>query len=116
MSVLKSSKTKIGAVAAASVLSIGIFSGIEFGQAKKKPKNDVQNVIVLIGDGMGTPYLSTYRSFKHNGDLSKQTAFDPYLTGMHKTYPNDSKSNITDSAAAGTAMATGKRLTTMRSV
>lgn len=114
MSVLKSSKTKIAAIAAASVLSIGIFSGIEFGQAdkaeaKKKPKNDVQNVIVLIGDGMGTPYLSTYRSFKHNGDLSKQTAFDPYLTGMHKTYPDDSKSNITDSAAAGTAMATGQK-------
>ena len=62
---------------------------------------------------MGTPYLSTYRSFKHNGDLSKQTAFDPYLTGMHKTYPDDSKNNITDSAAAGTAMATGKRHTTM---
>ncbi|BBP88149.1 hypothetical protein BsIDN1_17670 [Bacillus safensis] len=28
---------------------------------------------------------------------------------MHKTYPDDSKSNITDSAAAGTAMATGKK-------
>ncbi|MCY7433678.1 alkaline phosphatase, partial [Bacillus safensis] len=39
----------------------------------------------------------------------KQTAFDPYLTGMHKTYPDDSKNNITDSAAAGTAMATGKK-------
>ncbi|MFB8733804.1 hypothetical protein ACEQPO_07250 [Bacillus sp. SL00103] len=35
---------------------------------------------------------------------------------MHKTYPDDSKSNITDSAATGTAMATGKRLTTMQLV
>ncbi|MGE6630807.1 alkaline phosphatase [Bacillus sp. NPDC077027] len=114
MNMLKSSKTKVVAVATASVLAIGLFSGLEFGQpdkaeAKKKKKNEVQNVIVLIGDGMGTPYLSTYRAFKHNGDLSGATAFDPYLTGMHKTYPNDSKSNITDSAAAGTAMATGKK-------
>ena len=50
MSVLKSSKTKIAAVAAASVLSIGIFSGIEFGQADKADEKRNQKMTYKNGD------------------------------------------------------------------
>ena len=64
----------------------------------------------MVGDGMGAPYMNAYRSVINKGkpsDGMKLTAFDPNLTGMMMTYPDDPDSNITDSAAAGTAMATG---------
>ena len=37
------------------------------------------------------------------------TAFDKYLKGTNRTYPNDPKENVTDSAAGGTAFATGHK-------
>ncbi len=64
----------------------------------------------MVGDGMGAPYMNAYRSVINKGkpsDGMKLTAFDPNLAGMMMTYPDDPDSNITDSAAAGTAMATG---------
>ncbi|WP_202080126.1 alkaline phosphatase [Caldalkalibacillus salinus] len=60
----------------------------------------VDNVILLIPDGMGASYVTATRIFK--GD---HLSFEPYLKGMVKTGSADT--NVTDSAAAGTAMATG---------
>ncbi|MCY7948124.1 alkaline phosphatase [Bacillus atrophaeus] len=108
-------KAKLLPLAAVSVLTAGIFTGIEFQQAekadaKKQDKNEIRNVIVMIGDGMGTPYINAYRSLKNNGKTPndmKLTEFDPNLTGMMMTYPGDPDYNITDSAAAGTALSTG---------
>lgn len=73
-------------------------------QAKEKP-----NVIYLVGDGMGVSYTSAYRYFinqEKNGDVDK-TIFDELLVGSASTYPHDDKYEITDSAAAGTALASG---------
>lgn len=47
---------------------------------------------------------------ENNGDTPnnpKLTEFDRNLTGMMMTHPDDPDYNITDSAAAGTALATG---------
>nr|WP_231510789.1 alkaline phosphatase [Bacillus sp. UNC438CL73TsuS30] len=70
---------------------------------------EVNNIIFLIGDGMGVSYTTAYRYFKDNPTTKKfePTAFDPYLVGQQMTYSDDPKHNVTDSAAAGTAMATG---------
>ncbi|MBM7659962.1 alkaline phosphatase [Bacillus mesophilus] len=69
----------------------------------------VKNVILLIGDGMGIHYTSSYRYLKDSSQTTEveKTVFDPYLVGQQMTYPNDPDENITNSAAAGTALATG---------
>lgn len=75
------------------------------GQANGK----VKNVIFLIGDGMGVSYTTAYRSMKDDPATKgmEETAFDPYLVGQQMTHPEDKDQNITDSAAAGTAMSAG---------
>lgn len=72
-------------------------------------RGKVKNIIFLIGDGMGVSYTSGYRYYKDNPITKKvePTLFDRYLVGQQSTYPDDSKHNVTDSAAAATAMATG---------
>jgi alkaline phosphatase len=61
----------------------------------------------MIGDGMGPAYTSTYRYYKddHSTSQIEATVFDKMLVGMNSTYSQNSV--ITDSAAAGTALATG---------
>ncbi|MCI4169112.1 alkaline phosphatase PhoA [Bacillus spizizenii] len=115
MNLFQNMKSKLLPIAAVSVLTAGIFAGAELQQtetasAKKQDKAEIRNVIVMIGDGMGTPYINAYRSLKNNGETPnnpKLTEFDPNLTGMMMTHPDDPDYNITDSAAAGTALATG---------
>ncbi len=65
------------------------------------------SVIFMIGDGMGPAYTSTYRYYKDDHSTAKieATVFDKMLVGMNTTYSQNSV--ITDSAAAGTALATG---------
>ena len=73
----------------------------------KNPKN----VIFMVGDGMGPSYNSAYRYYADNPNTKEldQTAFDKYLKGTNRTNPNDPKENVTDSAAGGTAFATGHK-------
>ena len=61
----------------------------------------------MIGDGMGPAYTSTYRYYKDDNTTLQieSTVFDEILVGMNSTYSQNSV--ITDSAAAGTALATG---------
>ncbi|PCF60823.1 alkaline phosphatase [Staphylococcus delphini] len=68
-----------------------------------------KNVIFLVGDGMGPAYNTAYRYFADNPDTKEieRTAFDDYLVGTQQTHSDDEKENITDSAAAGTAISTG---------
>ncbi|MGR3205809.1 alkaline phosphatase [Bacillus glycinifermentans] len=106
-------KSKIFAVAGISALAIGTvigtgFNGTDeaFAKQSKKKEPDIKNVIFLIGDGMGVSYTSAYRSFK-NKEQGTPTEFDKYLTGLQMTYPDDPEYNITDSAAAATAMSSG---------
>lgn len=68
-----------------------------------------KNIIFLIGDGMGNSYTSAYRYYKNKSTTQfvNRTSFDPYLVGQQMTYSQDAKENVTDSASAATAMATG---------
>lgn len=72
-------------------------------------KQKVKNVILLIGDGMGFSYTTGLRYFNHDSHkgFMNPTIFDQCFVGSQSTYSLDSKSNITDSAAAGTALSTG---------
>lgn len=69
--------------------------------------NTKTSVIFMIGDGMGPAYTSTYRYYKdgNTSDNIRSTVFDEMLVGKNSTYSQNSV--ITDSAAAGTALATG---------
>ena len=65
--------------------------------------NKPQNIILLIGDGMSTPQICASMSASEN-----PTTFEQFsVTGLVKTYSKSHK--ITDSAAGGTAIATGNK-------
>lgn len=92
-------RTFLGGLASAAAIS-----GTGFvAQAQSDGENEmdgVENVIVLIGDGMGFDHIQTTA---HVHDSLKLETFDS--TGYTKTYQLDGQ--VTDSAAAGTALATG---------
>lgn len=80
--------------------------------------SEIDNVIFLIGDGMGATYTTAYRYYKDDVEtpVMEATEFDPYLTGMQTVYSadpyyeggeEDTKENIPDSAATATSMASG---------
>jgi alkaline phosphatase len=75
--------------------------------AKKQPPS----IIFLIGDGMGVAYTSAYRYYQDdpNTPNAEITIFDELLVGMASSYPHDEHFNVTDSAAAATALATGTK-------
>lgn len=74
---------------------------------KQKPKN----VIFMIGDGMGPSYTSAYRYMEDKDETHEldPVAFDHYLLGAQRTIADDDHENITDSAAAATAMSAGTK-------
>ncbi|WP_020617083.1 alkaline phosphatase [Paenibacillus daejeonensis] len=87
--------------ATAVCLTVGLLASGGFaGGVEAAEKGSAKNVILLIPDGMGISYLTATRIFK-----GEELSFERYVKGLMKTYSADT--NITDSAAAGTAMATG---------
>ncbi|WP_164218536.1 alkaline phosphatase [Virgibacillus sp. YIM 98842] len=95
-------------VAGASILALTIAPLQSlFTSAESSPPSNgdeaVQNVIFMIPDGYATSYSSNYRLYKEDGE----PIWDDMLTGMMKTV--SANNAITDSAAAGTAMATGEK-------
>ncbi|MFV1979640.1 MAG: alkaline phosphatase, partial [Rhodothermia bacterium] len=71
---------------------------------KDRPTSSPRNVILFISDGAGPAAFTLareYRRFKEQGPL----AVDAYLVGSIGTYASDTR--VTDSAASGTAMASG---------
>ncbi|MDX6151833.1 alkaline phosphatase [Marinococcus sp. PL1-022] len=80
-------------------------NGIE--NSSKNAKEDVpENVIVMVGDGMGMGQMEIASLLEHGkkGELFMESLEH---TGMTSTYSADN--NVTDSAAAGTAIATGTK-------
>ncbi|WP_020210854.1 alkaline phosphatase [Gilvimarinus chinensis] len=67
-----------------------------------------QNIIFVIGDGMGMEYLSAYRHFQDDPTTPELEAtwFDRHLQGSASTHPDD-VNQVTDSAASATALAAG---------
>jgi alkaline phosphatase len=70
-----------------------------------------KNIIMVVGDGMGPAYTSAYRYFKDNPQTPtiEATVFDDILVGRASTYPAPVSGFVTDSAASGTALATGHK-------
>ena len=73
--------------------------------AEKAPKNEkVKNVILIIGDGMGLAHSASWMIERGY----EPTCFDrAQFVGVSKTYSANNR--VTDSAASGTAMATGHK-------
>ncbi|MDI3280079.1 MAG: alkaline phosphatase [Bacillota bacterium] len=79
---------------------VGLGAGAPAAEAAKP----VKNLILLIGDGMGFGQLTAARIVK--GESLYMDGFP--VVGTASTYPNDPQEKwVTDSAAAGTALATG---------
>lgn len=69
----------------------------------KKPQQ-VENIIFIIGDGMGLPQITAL--YMDGGMMPMQIERAQY-TGIQKTYSANNR--VTDSAAAGTALACGEK-------
>ncbi|MCL7746863.1 alkaline phosphatase [Halalkalibacter alkaliphilus] len=75
-------------------------------QATEADESSPKNVIVMIGDGMGFGQMEIARLFEHGkeGELFMETLPNVALS---RTY--SANNNVTDSAAAGTALANGEK-------
>ncbi|QFT89100.1 Alkaline phosphatase 4 precursor [Bacillus sp. THAF10] len=71
-------------------------------ESEHEKQGKVKNVIYMIPDGYNAGYATNYRWYK-----GADSSFDPYVKGLIKTHSADTE--VTDSAAAGTAMATGHK-------
>lgn len=102
----KTLKKKMMIAAIAGSFTVGSFIGItslQPAEAKESQSNEkVENVIFMIPDGYSSSYATNYRLYK-----GEESVMDSHLVGMHRTY--SANSEVTDSAAAGTAMATGTK-------
>jgi len=78
---------------------------------KKPTTNGPKNIIMVVGDGMGPAYTTAYRLFKDDPTTIaiEPTVFDDILVGRASTAPARVSGYVTDSAAAGTALATGHK-------
>ncbi|KPB06417.1 alkaline phosphatase [Bacillus sp. CHD6a] len=95
------------AVAAGLVISgVQVSVGTDIAEAKKEDtkieqkQGKVKNVIYMIPDGYNAGYATNYRWYK-----GEESSFDQHVKGLIQTHSADTE--VTDSAAAGTAMATG---------
>ncbi|MGM0875100.1 MAG: alkaline phosphatase [Bacillota bacterium] len=100
---------KLVTVGVLSSLVVGGFAGLNQNAEVKAGNSDIKNVIFLIGDGMGPSTITAHRYMKDDSSTKEMELleFDNYLVGMQTTYPDDPAQNITDSASAATAMASG---------
>ena len=95
----KSLRTVIECALVALVGGIAIHL-VEVWLGDEEPK--VENIIYMIGDGMGVAHISSAQIAQDYEPLNMERA---HYVGLAKTYSANSR--ITDSAAAGTALATG---------
>ena len=101
LSVLK----KMLALSVAMILSFYGFVGISDGVSDDYAEGKYKNVILMIGDGMSFNNLEATKLYRTNGYLAMET--------MPVKASSDIDSYIipyTDSAAGGTALATGMRV------
>ncbi|MDN5698105.1 MAG: alkaline phosphatase, partial [Rubrobacter sp.] len=75
-------------------------------QSEGETNSSAKNVIVFVGDGMGTSHrdLIRYSTVGSEGQLAMDSM--PYA-GRSQTTPRDPEAFVSDSAAGGTAIATG---------
>lgn len=95
--------TKLVVFIMSLVISLTSALGLNF-TAPEEEAAEVKNVIILIGDGMGFNHLHATEKV-HGVDLSILNRFEYYGGQMTRS----ASSPVTDSAAGGTALATGTR-------
>ena len=84
-----------------SILIVSISSCLPAKKSIFKNKHEIKNVILMIGDGMGLPDVYAAMTVSENPlNIERCTS-----VGLQKTF--SSNNYITDSGAAGTALATG---------
>lgn len=100
---MKVNKKVMGITLASSLAlgSLGLTAGNNKVEAEKDPAK-AKNVIVLVMDGVSSTTTTLARWYK-----GEPLALDEILTGGVRTY--SAESAITDSAPAGTALATGNK-------
>lgn len=89
----------IQALGVSSVLATGAASGASV-SGNDGPASGIENVVVMVGDGMGYDPIELTRHVY--GDLAMQT-----MTSIGNVQTEPRTGEVTDSAAAGTALATG---------
>ena len=97
------------AIATALLLTVVLAASAACGEGEEAPEAGIdrgtaKNVILLIGDGMGAAHRTAARLYSvgREGELAMDTL---PIAGMARTWSTEGV--VTDSAAAGTALATG---------
>ncbi len=102
-------------IPAVAVLLITAFTAISPAASADQPlittasPSPIQNIIMVVADGMGPAYTTAYRYYNDDPSTAKieKTVFDRHLIGSASTYPAPISGYITDSAAAATSLASG---------
>ena len=89
-----------------SAIACGALAGAGGAQEVASTEERAKNVIIFIGDGMGTSHrdLIRYATVGMEGQLAMDSM---PVAGRSETSPLDPEAFVTDSAAGGTAIATG---------
>ena len=98
--------TRTVSLALLLVVIAGTLGGASEGRAQEGAVGEARNVILFVGDGMGTSQRDAirYATVGPEGELAMDDM--PYA-GRSGTAPDDPEGFVTDSAAGGTAIATG---------
>lgn len=94
---------KISKIILFGIMAVAIVSCYPSKQKSHKEKSEARNVIYIIGDGMGVPHIYAAMSVSQQPLNMERLG----ITGLQKTF--SANAYITDSGAAGTALATGKK-------
>ncbi len=85
------------------IFSASLISCLPSKKTKQKKTPEIRNIVLMIGDGMGLPAVSAAMNVSdHPLNIVRCN-----IIGLQKT--SSSNNYITDSAAAGTALATGNK-------
>jgi len=106
---MKKNFLKISTIACLIVVALFV-AGLPSAAKKPKPVPPVKNVILLIGDGMGPAHVELTRLCLGGSELAMEEMDEtgPSYMTTYSLDPDDQTTHkITDSAAAGTAIATG---------
>jgi len=94
------------AVMLSALIAAVSFAGAGEAQESAGADGRAKNVIIFIGDGMGTSHRDLIRYATVGSEAQLAMDSMPYA-GRSETSPRDPEAFVTDSAAGGTAIATG---------
>src|SRR5450759_1010154 len=72
-------------------------------KSESRENTEIRNIVLMIGDGMGLAAVSSALTVSHH-PLNIERC---YIIGLQRTFSSDHY--VTDSGAAGTALATGNK-------